>query len=275
MAEHIMSKTLNRGLSGCLLQLAGDNTIKKISPTINYNDRLSRQIKKQQEFYYFDMQNIRTPVVKKINHIGSLLFFEMEFINGISFDNFCITADKQKLDSFYQSMSQYFHLITKEDSYTSHQAKEIIIDKINSLRPLSSYSYLLDNLTTRVYKVNDTLPKTFCHGDLSCLNIIIKSHNIYFIDFLDSFIDTPLIDLIKLKQDLKHYWFLCGMENEYDALRIKQCCQYLWLKFENDFSHLLRSPYASILEILNFLRIEPYLKDQFKKKFLKCIIESL
>jgi thiamine kinase-like enzyme len=46
----------------------------------------------------------------------------------------------------------------------------------------------------------------YCHGDFTFENIIISEKNIYLIDFLDSFIDSPIIDISKLLQEFDLNW---------------------------------------------------------------------
>ena len=39
-----------------------------------------------------------------------------------------------------------------------------------------------------------------CHGDLTYENMIIKQNNLYFIDFLDGYVDSKLLDISKIFQ---------------------------------------------------------------------------
>ena len=63
----------------------------------------------------------------------------------------------------------------------------------------------------------------YCHGDLTFENIIVKNKKIYLIDFLDSYINSPLIDISKLQQDLILNWsnrfknenILCLIRNQW------------------------------------------------------------
>ena len=45
------------------------------------------------------------------------------------------------------------------------------------------------------------IPVGTCHGDLTFSNILFNGNNYYLIDFLDSFIESPLLDIVKLRQD--------------------------------------------------------------------------
>lgn len=53
------------------------------------------------------------------------------------------------------------------------------------------------------------IPLGMCHGDLTLSNILVQesTHDrIVLIDFLDSFVESPLADMAKLNQDLSHAW---------------------------------------------------------------------
>ena len=43
------------------------------------------------------------------------------------------------------------------------------------------------------------IPMGKCHGDLTFSNILFNGNNYYLIDFLDSFIESPLLDLVKIE----------------------------------------------------------------------------
>ena len=55
-----------------------------------------------------------------------------------------------------------------------------------------------------------TVSVGFCHGDLTFSNLLVnaKSRRIALFDFLDSFVESPLQDLAKLRQDTAYFW-LC------------------------------------------------------------------
>jgi hypothetical protein len=94
--------------------------------------------------------------------------------------------------------------------------------------------------------------------------MIYMKGDLYLIDFLDSFIDSPLIDLAKLKQDLFYDWTLdCHIDyTQNQRLRIKQICRRIWRAVENEMSQSILTEEFRIVEALNFLRIEPYTKNE-------------
>ena len=70
---------------------------------------------------------------------------------------------------------------------------------INKPGTIENYEMVFDYLNNNIPNLN--IYKNVCHGDLTLSNLIFKNNEIYCIDFLDSFIDSPIIDLVKLKQD--------------------------------------------------------------------------
>ena len=74
--------------------------------------------------------------------------------------------------------------------------------KLDSMKDSALLSHIREQI------VDMHVPYSFCHGDLTFANIIFHSNRLYFIDFLDSFIDSYLIDFAKLKQDLFYFWNL-------------------------------------------------------------------
>jgi hypothetical protein len=81
------------------------------------------------------------------------------------------------------------------------------------------------------------------------------------LDFLDSYIESWVIDLIKIKQDLFYHW---NIKKDCDTLNLRsvQISYFLWEKIEDRYKDLINSEEFKILEVLNFLRIYPYAKTQ-------------
>jgi thiamine kinase-like enzyme len=124
------------------------------------------------------------------------------------------------------------------------------------------------------YLFNKTIivPKSFCHGDLTFTNVLFHKNRLFFIDFLDSYVDSFICDLIKLKQDLYYFWSL-KVQN-IDSLRIKQIYKFIWDKLYRRYSSYIDSDGFKILDTLNSLRIEPYLTNQYQRDILYKIIEN-
>lgn len=65
------------------------------------------------------------------------------------------------------------------------------------------------------------MPVGVCHGDLTFSNILFNGNNYYLIDFLDSFIEAPLLDIVKIRQDSAHLWSQLMYTKSYDQIRLQ------------------------------------------------------
>ena len=258
-----------QGLSGCKLKQLDPHTIRKTSPNPLYNSRLAAQAKKQSYFKNLNFTNIYSP---EILQTGSD-FFDMEFINGESFLQFFELASKEDLDNLGNSLNEYFgQLIENEKWYDDKTIRTLLRDKLLTFNENTAFPSILDETAGLLSDISVIkIPKTFCHGDLTLANVIFQDKKIFLIDFLDSFIDSYYIDLVKLKQDLYYGWTF-GIQNNH-SLRVKQSCSYLWNKL-TDYP-LTKEPIFKILDRINFFRIEPYLENYVHKEFLGGIMGRL
>jgi thiamine kinase-like enzyme len=228
---------LNCGLSGCKIELIDNHTIRKYSSGLNYNSRLSKQIDKQVFFSNKIFKSIHVPKITNIKK-ENLFSFEMEYVTGHSFDQFFSFCSIDDIEFVVEALIEYFDdVFVSAKMYSEDEAKSKIISKIESLESNSDYPDYISYL--KQYVENETLniPKAFCHGDLTFTNIIFNSKRLYLIDFLDSYLDTPLVDFVKLKQDLVYCWSL--NVQEIDSLRIRQIYKKIWTILYNKYKCII------------------------------------
>ena len=264
-----IERKLETGLSGCKLELIGSNTLRKHSSSPSYNKRLELQVKKQQLFSLQFFRNVETPIV--LGKEDS--YFDMEYVTGRSFDEYFSVCSLSDIDFVFDSLCGYFDdLISNSKYYQPEVSKKRLLDKIDSLMTHTHHLGDLYHIRQCVRTISMKIPQTFCHGDLTFTNIIFNKNRLYYIDFLDCFIDSFLCDLIKLKQDLYYHWSLDvqGIKN----LRIRQIYSFLWRKLEKRYSQYVETIEFDVLDILNTLRLEPYLTNEDQrliiKRMLKC-----
>jgi len=262
-------KNLETGLSGCKLELIGSNILRKHSSSQSYNKRLELQVKKQELFSTQVYRNVETP--KVLSKEDS--YFDMEYVTGRSFDEYFSVCSLDDIDFVFDSLCGYFDgLISNAQYYQPEVSKKRLLDKINSLETHTNHLTDLYHIRQMVSSITMKIPQTFCHGDLTLTNVIFNKNRLYYIDFLDCFIDSFLCDLVKLKQDLFYHWSLDvqGIKN----LRIRQIYSFLWRKLEKRYSKYVETIEFDVLDILNTLRIEPYLTNEDQriiiKRMLKC-----
>ena len=261
---------LKSGLSGCKIELLNIDTLRKYSSSENYNERLRSQIKKQSLFSHFILNNIDTPKVLAINE-GEILSFDMEYSSGLSFDEYFSHASVDDINNVLQSLYGYFDfLIQNSRIYQKEVSKSMILGKLYSIN-VQRKDFLI-YLVSKVVDNDLKVPYSFCHGDLTFSNIIFHPKRLYFIDFLDSFIDSYLVDFAKLKQDLYYFWNL--KIQEIDNLRIYQIYKYIWDSLENRYSEHLNTIEFKLIDALNLLRIGPYLTNENNRSILNTLLEQ-
>ena len=264
-----IERKLETGLSGCKLELIGSNILRKHSSSTSYNKRLCLQVKKQELFSNQVFRNVETPrVLRKEDS-----YFDMEYVTGKSFDEYFSVCGLNDIHFVFDSLCGYFDgLISNSKYYQPEVSKKRLLDKIDSLETHTRHITDLYHIRQMVSSITMKIPQTFCHGDLTCTNIIFNKNRLYYIDFLDCFIDSFLCDLIKLKQDLYYHWSLDVQGIK--SLRIRQIYSFLWNKLEQRYCKYVDTIEFNVLDILNTLRLEPYLTNDDQriiiKRMLKC-----
>jgi hypothetical protein len=278
------------GRSGCVLTIktVEDMTlVNKKSPSPDYNSRLLSQARKQDDFL---LKPILPGVFTAPRIIGSpgisdtgLAWFEMTYISGRSYSEFLEESPVDKLNEFINSLILFLeHLI--EQSPCREIPSDIIIDKTRGILSHISlnkkiHGYFKQDIEQLILRLEERpilrLPIGQCHGDLTLSNMIFGNGMIYLIDFLDSFIDSPIIDIVKIRQDTKYHWSLM-LENERESFEIQKIIQALNHIDSKIHSHFLKYSFYSGLytyfEKLNLLRIVPYAKSYSELKFIKSCL---
>ena len=256
---------LNTGLSGCSLELINDRVLRKYSPTTDYNSRLLSQADKQVVFGNRIYKNIDAPKVYDTQQN----YFDMEYIAGKSFEEFFSSASVNDVEFVVSTLFDYFDTLIS--TARSFDATNKILTKIDSLKEKSSHKKYMEFLRKYVEDNKIIVPHTFCHGDLTFANIIFHKNRLFFIDFLDCYVDTFLSDLVKLKQDLHHLWAV--RNQDVYSNRIHQIYQYIWDKLEVRYESFMNESFH-ILDAMNALRIEPYLTSDDQRVILEGIVKS-
>ncbi len=121
------------------------------------------------------------------------------------------------------------------------------------------------------------LPVGRCHGDLTMSNVLINSlgqfytKEIYVIDFLNTFLESPLQDVVKWRQDTAHAWTSTMLKNmdELDRTKMAIALKYLDKLCVNHFAkYEWYQAYYTSFQILNLLRVVQYAKEEHVISFL-------
>ena len=193
-------------------------------------DRLQRQIDKQISLHDNNfLDNVNVPkVIKKIKSEYKV-FYIMEYISfSENVIDFIHKGNCLKINWFY---NQLINIV--ESYFRKCEIKRVnyklLFNKINSIqRNITNNKLIKENKLKLIFNYlyenmedisNQNIPIGICHGDLTFSNILVDNNRmqLYLIDFLDSFIESPLLDIVKIRQDTKYLWTLNLYNHNYDS----------------------------------------------------------
>ena len=279
-----------KGHSGCNIDIIenddGQLYVRKSTKDKKYFQRLSLQCHKQSSDYCLS-NPIKTPLIHESLATGDECYFIMDYIYAKNFIDYFESASLSDIDHFIESFINYIDNEIKHSKIRTIN-KFVFIDKFNSVKENCKKNALLNNdRVSDILKRSEDifynkitneliLPIGCCHGDLTFSNILFTTNNYYFIDYLDSFIETPIQDIVKLRQDTKYFWSTLMYTKRYDVIRLNMIFDYIDTKIENYFKdNKYYNNNYDILQLMNILRILPYVKETKVLYFVLNILESL
>tara|TARA_B100000287_G_C20636936_1_gene782019 strand:- start:1216 stop:2001 length:786 start_codon:yes stop_codon:yes gene_type:complete len=249
---------LLEGYSGCKIFLLNENVVRKISPSLEYNTRLKRQANKQKEF---NDTAIQAPQILEEGYTSEgFYYFDMEYIKGIKFSEFVVNNSIDQVKVKFNNILEFVKGIKTESKINVKRDIE------NKIEP---YQKRYKKLCDYCLDIDWTIEKSWCHGDLAFENILISGEELYFIDFLDSFVESTIADYSKILQDSILGW---SWRNEKFTPHIKN------ISITNMMRDSVTSKELEIINrmlVINIFRIFPYIKSKKDKSFLHKCLEHL
>ena len=278
-----------KGHSGCNIDIIEDDDnlfVKKSTIDPKYLNRLALQAKKQKDDNCFT-DSIINPHIYKTERTKDECYILMDYIYAKNFIDYFESASPHDINNFIDNFIKYVN--NEFDKCEIKKiSKNVFIDKFNSvLNNCEKNELLKENVI--VSKVLKDCEKSFnnlpdeinipigvCHGDLTFSNILFTSTNYYFIDYLDSFIETPIQDIVKLRQDTKYFWSTLMYKKKYDIVRLNMIFKYIDDKIDSYFSNYeYYNDLYDKFQLMNILRILPYVKEEKIRDFVLNILMSL
>lgn len=279
-----------KGHSGCQIDVANeDNNIYVYKSTADpkYLKRLMLQAEKQKAAAEVEYQHIRVPKIYDIERTDETVVVKMQYVYSKNFIEFFEQAGFEQIDYLIGAL-EYFveHEISKSKLQTV--SASIFQDKFAEIKSKCESNPLYQederivsilNCSEQVFaNLQDMLiPVGLCHGDLTFSNILFNGNNYYLIDFLDSFVETPLQDIVKLRQDTAHRWSQLMYTKRYDAIRLHIVLDKIDCEIDTYFSNKYqwyRDNY-SVMQLMNMLRILPYAHEEKVITYLKNTLETI
>ena len=236
-------------------------------------DRGFESIKKQIQFGEIRLNSliVRSPTVFYTQRINNQEFIaKMEYVDGLSGAEIVKNGSRKISLSLKEALST---VVSKniENSNIKKVGAKVFIDKIDKIQKNNlddDFNQMLIFLKNKfyAYKIVE-LPLGPCHGDLTFSNIIVSpTGSLNLIDFLPSFIESPIWDIVKIYQDLKYGWsyrYLKGPRNASAKLFFQSCIPNQLSIYNKVWRYEIK-----LLNALNLSRLIPYIKDKNTKQWV-------
>jgi phosphotransferase family enzyme len=263
-AEQCQLKEL-RGHSGCqvfLCERKDSRFVKKIAGTPEYFRRLERQMIKQREFAH---PHIKKPAVFESGVENDRFYFTMEYVNGVQLSTYISRSTVRDFDPLIDRLLRFVR------SNICEAAANFTAPINEKLSSISSTNRLSIDRLVQYCRAFDwgAIPTGYCHGDFSFENILVHQSDLYLIDFLDSFIETPYLDLSKLLLDVLVFW---SWRSEKRRPIIKNAYVYDLVLSQMNSREI---EIVRRLLVLDLLRILPYARTNGNALFVQDALEHL
>lgn len=262
-----------QGNSQCAIEIA-DNVVRKTASSPEYSPRLQQQINKQRVFGRTNkLWFCRAPSILSEKWIGPLYQAEMQYVTGLDFIEFITHASRDELEL----IANHIHRLVEQEIVASKTATipySVIETKLESIATRCNSHAL--GLFGRLPKQDLVIPVGICHGDLTLSNVLFCHTSMVLLDFLDNFIETPLQDMAKIRQDTCFLWSCQLYRQSYDRVRVALALRFMDRTLEDLFAgyDFYRQHYP-VFQFLNLARILPYCQTQELRQHVEHNIQTL
>ena len=279
-----------RGHSGCQIDIVngGDSLfINKSTRDKNYIPRLYKQALKQCNASKIAYQHIRVPKIYGIERMDEYLNIKMEYIYSKNYVDYFEDAGFDQISYFIKALKIFIDseienskmtpinknvVINKYNDVCDKVAKNDFISKDTDIKIILEKSSIVFNELDE--EIN--IPVGQCHGDLTFSNILFNGNNYYLIDFLDSFLESPLLDLVKIRQDSNYGWSQLMYGHDFDSVRMRIISDKIDKEIDIYYSNYdWYNKYYSTFQLMNFQRVIQYAKEERTVAFLKNVLNSI
>ena len=284
---HVFDINGHSSFSIDLINIHGMHYLCKSSKKHADSLRLHKQIEKQENHQRLFNLDIPSVVFKSPITDGKA-YIIMDYLgNSSTCFTYIVDNNHLVLDRVYEYVKD---IIDKYIRYSAYKRidQSTLVEKTRSIKENIEKAALAGFFSDREYEfVNQKIsylesecgkmcsikvPIGYCHGDLTLSNTLFDliNNKVYLIDFLDSFIETPLFDMIKIRQDTKFFWSLKMCNLKLDTNKTKIAFNYLDKKLDDHFKQyeFYNSRLYNYFETMNLLRVLQYCKSQDIKEYL-------
>jgi hypothetical protein len=248
--------------------------IRKGAASVEHNDRLRRQARKQAALAAAPAGDVGTPRILDEGTIDGRYYFDMEIIHGVDAATYLRSADYASIRRFTSRLCEYLSAASRRPPLVAPSSPQSLFDylysrvcDVQSLTSALSAEVLAGVLIglDRVRALVDP-GMSLSHGDLTLENIVVDHDDrIWFLDLLDAPFESYRQDVAKLHQDLDGGWYLrrqpaiARCVGDFVGRRVFQTAVRL------DPSYAALHP---VLMAATFIRIIPYVADAEARRFV-------
>jgi hypothetical protein len=243
------------GISGCKIELEGKVVRKSCSP--EYAHRLAVQQQKQYDYRNtFAGSGIVVPKV----YLAAHGWFTMEYLPYKGYIKFAEENSVFEVKNQLSKLIDYIGGSFEDTQYlTDYEAFDLQPSEIDRPNFPRGYEWLAQFIGAYYKNKQAAIPVGNCHGDLTFANLLFGDGNMAVIDFMDTPISSPILDVIKLRQDAKYHWTSFMSEEKHDRTKIKIIDNW----FLSELDKVLEQFNVDMdgykwLEAMNYLKIFKY-----------------
>ncbi len=201
------------------------------------------------------------------------IVIKMPYIHGFSISELLL-PEPGIINQWAKSILNFLTFVLDQSSNIEFgEIKHQFESKLQHLRAHIS-DPVYEKISSVLHKVplSTLVPVGFCHGDLNYLNMLVTSSNdIYLLDFLDTFLESPLQDFSKLRQDLLYN--VCEhLDSSYCKVELRIVNEIILSKLYQQWSHIWDSELLQLFDMFTLIRIIPYYTD-IKSHLEECVLE--
>lgn len=279
-----------KGHSGCEITIkrqADRLYVYKSTCDPSYVGRLRKQAEKQRKASQIEYQHMRVPHILEIEGDDSYLTIKMPYIYSKNFVEYFEQSGFEQIDflidaikAFIEKELQQSPLQKVAGAVFEHKMEEVSCKTLQKAE-MADDSEIVDILSRAkalFANLGDwEIPVGLCHGDLTFSNMLFNGNNYFLIDFLDSYVETPLQDIVKIRQDTNYGWSQLMYVQQCDSVRLRIIFDKIDSEIDRYFAERYEwyRAYYKPMQLMNMLRILPYAHEQRVIDYLKTIISRL
>ena len=266
-----------KGFSGNSITVLGSSIVKKTAKQDSVT-RLKLQCQKQLNF---KVKNSRFRISEVLNQEqkSNEFSFTMPYFPADSATQFTDCATYGRVLDFEQDLIALLEEFVQASSMENVPMETIRKKSLETIDVLANtsllpslhklFSYHLAEIER--FREGFLLPMGVSHGDLTFSNILFsrKERSYVLIDFLDSYIESPILDFAKIRQETKVCWSSVSTDLPHDDTKYRIVMQHLDRAIESHFEkHPFYRDYLSVFEFQNLLRVLKYVHNEMLQSIL-------